>query len=65
MGEIRKADGTLVTAGTVLTPADLPGLVYTPPADYDGVAPVGNFSYTLTADGQTVTGGVMLFLPDR
>ncbi|QTN21344.1 tandem-95 repeat protein [Rhizobacter sp. AJA081-3] len=62
VGEIRKADGTLVTAGTVLTPADLPGLVYTPPADYDGVAPVGNFSYTLTADGQTVTGGTTITL---
>ena len=62
VGEIHKADGTLVTPGTVLTPADLPGLVYVPPADYDGVAPVGNFSYTLTADGQPVTGGTSITL---
>ena len=62
VGEIHKADGTLVTAGTVLTPADLPGLVYVPPAEYDGSTPVGNFSYTLTADGQTVSGGTRITL---
>ncbi|WP_298831212.1 Ig-like domain-containing protein [uncultured Piscinibacter sp.] len=62
VGEIRKADGTLVTAGTVLNPADLPGLVYVPPADYDGRAPAGDFVYSLTVDGQTLSGGTSVTL---
>ncbi len=63
IGEIHKADGTLVTAGTVLTPADLAGLVYVPPADYDGTAPVGQFNYTLTTgDGRSATGGTTIAL---
>ena len=62
VGEIRTADGALVTAGTLLTPADLPGLVYVPPADYDGSAPAGSFVYSLTADGQTATGGTTVSL---
>ena len=63
VGEIHKADGTLVTAGTVLTPADLPGLTYVPPAEYDGTVPAGNFSYTLTtADGRSNTGGTSITL---
>uniref|UniRef100_UPI0035B0C731 Ig-like domain-containing protein n=1 Tax=Piscinibacter sp. TaxID=1903157 RepID=UPI0035B0C731 len=63
VGEIHKADGTLVTAGTVLTPADLPGLTYVPPAEYDGTVPAGNFSYTLTtADGRSNIGGTSITL---
>ncbi|MFT3666276.1 Ig-like domain-containing protein [Piscinibacter sp.] len=63
IGEIHKADGTLVTPGTVLTPADLPGLVYVPPADYDGTAPVGGFDYTLTTgDGRSSGGGTTIAL---
>ncbi|MBS0442468.1 MAG: tandem-95 repeat protein, partial [Proteobacteria bacterium] len=63
VGEIHKADGTLVTAGTVLTPADLPGLTYVPPAEYDGAVPAGNFSYTLTtADGRSNIGGTSITL---
>ena len=63
VGEIHKADGTLVTAGTVLTPADLPGLTYVPPAEYDGTVPAGNFSCTLTtADGRSSTGGTGITL---
>ncbi|MGD9833696.1 MAG: tandem-95 repeat protein, partial [Piscinibacter sp.] len=63
VGEIRKADGTLVTAGTVLTPADLPGLSYVPPADYDGTVPAGSFTYTLTTDdGRSSTGATVITL---
>ena len=63
VGEIHKADGTLVTAGTVRTPADLPGLTYVPPAEYDGTVPAGNFSYTLTtADGRSNIGGTSITL---
>ncbi len=56
IGQIQKADGTLVTAATPLTAADLAGLKYAPPADYDGIAPVGSFAYTVTSGGSTSSG---------
>ncbi len=63
IGEIHKADGTLVTPGTSLTPADLTGLTYTPPADYDGSTPTGGFTYTLTtSDGHSASGGTTIAL---
>ncbi len=62
IGEIRKADGTPVTAGTALTADELTGLVYVPPADYDGSAPVGGFGYTVTSNGQTASGGTTIAL---
>lgn len=63
VGQIIKADGTPVTAGTVLTPADLPGLAYVPPADYNGTTPVGGFGYTVVGtDGSSASGGTTIHL---
>ncbi len=56
IGVIQKSDGTVVTPGTVLTAADLPGLKYVPPADYNGTSPVGDFVYTVSNGTSTVTG---------
>jgi VCBS repeat-containing protein len=56
IGVIQKSDGTVVTPGTVLTAADLPGLKYVPPADYNGTSPVGDFVYTVSNGTTTVTG---------
>ena len=56
IGVIQKSDGTVVTPGTVLTAADLPGLKYVPPADYNGTSPVGEFVYTVSNGTSTVTG---------
>jgi VCBS repeat-containing protein len=56
IGAIQKSDGTVVTPGTVLTAADLPGLKYVPPADYNGTSPVGDFVYTVSNGTSTVTG---------
>jgi len=62
IGQLQRSDGTLVTAGTVLTPAELSGLKYVPPADYDGKAPVGEVTYTVTDGGHTATGIVGILL---
>ena len=62
IGQIVRADGSVVTAGSVLTPADLAGLRYVPPADYDGTAPVGRFAYTLDSNGSTVSGETTIAL---
>ena len=56
IGQIQKADGTVVTASSVLTAADLAGLRYVPPGDYDGSAVVGNFTYTVSNGGVSSTG---------
>ena len=56
IGVIQKSDGTVVTPGTVLTAADLAGLKYVPPADYNGTSPVGDFVYTVSNGSSTVTG---------
>jgi VCBS repeat-containing protein len=56
IGVIQKSDGTVVTPDTVLTAADLPGLKYVPPADYNGTSPVGDFVYTVSNGTSTVTG---------
>lgn len=58
IGEIHKADGSVVTSTTVLTPADLPGLVYVPPADYVPGTPVGDFSYTVVSGTSVASGTV-------
>ncbi|MEO8807592.1 MAG: tandem-95 repeat protein, partial [Burkholderiaceae bacterium] len=62
LGEIHKADGSLVSAGTVLTVADLPGLVYVPPADYVPGTPVGDFSYTVVSGIELASGTVTVGL---
>ncbi len=62
IGHIVKADGTLVTSGMSLAPAELAGLRYMPPSEYDGVAAVGTFSYTASDSGATTTGGTTINL---
>ncbi len=56
LGTVTLADGTPVANGTTLTPAELTSLLYDAPADYDGVADPGNFTYEVTDGTETVTG---------
>jgi hypothetical protein len=60
IGELQLADGTPVTVGTVLTVAQLTSLVYVPPTDYTPGTPAGVFGYTVTDQGVTVPGGVVI-----
>ncbi len=60
IGQVLRPNGSVVTVGSVLTPAELAGLVYVPPAEYDGVAPIGGFAYTVVSDGLTSTGGTSI-----
>jgi VCBS repeat-containing protein len=62
IGEIRKPDGTVVNAGSVLSPAELVGLTYVPPADYNPGAPVGEFTYTVNSGDTAATGTVVVGL---
>ena len=47
IGQILKADGTVLAANTPLLPVELPGLRYLPPSEYDGHSPVGDFAYAV------------------
>ena len=58
IGQLQKSDGTPVTAGAVLSAADLTGLKYVPPADYDGRAQIGEVIYTVTDGGRSASGSV-------
>ncbi|MBX3606480.1 MAG: VCBS domain-containing protein [Piscinibacter sp.] len=60
VGEIHKADGTLVTPGMSLTAAELEGLVYVPPADYAPGTSVGEFTYQVTSGDQTASGSATI-----
>ncbi|HEV7915461.1 MAG TPA: hypothetical protein VGP22_16970, partial [Albitalea sp.] len=62
IGQIQTAGGAVVTAGTALTAADLAGLRYVPPAEYDGSTPVGDFSYTLDNGVSTTSGTTQIGL---
>ncbi len=62
IGQIQKADGTPVLAGGTLTVADLTGLKYVPPADYNGTSPVGNFGYTVSEGGGSASGTININL---
>jgi VCBS repeat-containing protein len=62
IGQIVTAAGQPVTAGTVLHPADLPGLRYVPPADYADGTPVGNFAYTVHSGAESASGTVSVEL---
>ncbi len=62
IGQIVRADGTVVTAGSTIAPSDLAGLRYVPPAEYDGIAPVGSFAYTLDSNGATTSGTTTITL---
>ncbi|MGF1515744.1 MAG: Ig-like domain-containing protein, partial [Elainellaceae cyanobacterium] len=58
LGEITLADGTALTDGQTLTPAEVAGLLYDAPAEYDGVADPGDFTYSVFDGTDTVTGTV-------
>ena len=59
LGTLFLADGTTpVNVGDMLTIAQLTGLVYDAPADYDGVADPGDFTYDVT-DGVATDSGVV------
>ena len=58
LGTVTLANGTPVTNGQTLTPAELTGLQYDAPADYDGVADPGDFTYEVTDGTDTVSGSV-------
>ncbi|MBL8446829.1 MAG: retention module-containing protein [Zoogloeaceae bacterium] len=64
LGVVTLADGTPVTMGMALTAAQLEGLQYDAPANYNGTDPVGSFSYQVS-DGQfTATGGTTIGVAD-
>ncbi len=48
LGTVTLADGTPVTNGQTLTPAQLAGLQYDAPADYNGTDDPGDFTYTVS-----------------
>ena len=58
IGQLQKSDGTPVAAGAVLSVADLTGLKYVPPTDYDGRAEIGEVVYTVTDGGRSASGSV-------
>ncbi len=62
IGLVVRADGTPVVSGSLLAPADLPGLVYLPPADYDGTAPVGNLQFMVSNGTSSASGGTQITL---
>ena len=62
IGQLQKADGTVVVAGSVISASDLVGLKYVPPADYNGSAAVGEFGYTVTEGGSSASGTVGIVL---
>ncbi len=62
LGTITLSDGTAVTENQVLTIAQLTGLQYDAPADYDGVADPGDFVYSVSDGDETVTQTVAISL---
>jgi VCBS repeat-containing protein len=57
LGTVTLADGSPVTNGQVLTPAELAGLQYDAPVEYDGVADPGEFTYSVD-DGQGLANSI-------
>src|SRR5262245_23693349 len=58
VGQLLLADGTPVVAGATLTPAQLAGLVYVPPADYLPGTPTGELRYSTTIGNVETVGRV-------
>ncbi|GGA48356.1 hypothetical protein CYANOKiyG1_67410 [Okeania sp. KiyG1] len=56
LGQVTKADGTVVNNGDTLTSEELQGLLYDAPADYDGTKDPGDFTYNV-GDGTTNVSG--------
>ena len=57
IGEIRTAQGRLVSVGDTLSAEDLAGLRYVPPSDHDGHTPAGELVYTVSQDGLVIENG--------
>nr|MBX2808867.1 retention module-containing protein [Cellvibrionaceae bacterium] len=57
LGIVTLADGSPVSNGQTLSAAELTGLQYDAPADYDGVADPGDFTYSVD-DGQGAANSV-------
>nr|ALV86468.1 adhesin [uncultured bacterium 19] len=62
IGQVVTAAGVAVGAGSTLTPADLAGLVYLPPADYDGQTPIAPFTYSVSNGSSSVSGSTQISL---
>ncbi len=60
IGQVQLANGAPVANGAALSAAQLAGLRYLPPTDYDGVAPVGTFAYSVSDGITTVNGGTTI-----
>ncbi|BAN50029.1 retention module-containing protein [Metapseudomonas resinovorans] len=58
LGQVLLANGTAVTNGQILTSAQLQGLKYNAPADYNTSQTVGNFTYSVS-DGKVSTAGTI------
>ena len=62
LGQIVTAAGAPVLAGATLTPAELAGLRYLPPADYDGTTPIAPFTYSVSNGTSSATGSTQITL---
>jgi gliding motility-associated-like protein len=56
IGTVTLANGTPVTVGMTLTPAQLEGLIYVAPDNYNGTDNVGDFVYSVSDGTVTVEG---------
>ena len=60
LGSVTLADGSTVNNGQALTSAELQGLKYNAPANYQAGDAVGNFTYSVNDGNVSVTGSVTL-----
>ena len=60
LGSVTLADGSTVNNGQALTSAELQGLKYNAPANYQAGDAVGNFTYSVNDGSVSVTGSVTL-----
>ncbi|MDE5110492.1 MAG: Ig-like domain-containing protein, partial [Trichodesmium sp. St7_bin2_1] len=56
LGTVRKADGTVFNNGDILTSAELEGLLYNAPAEYNQGDDPGDFTYSVSDGTETVNG---------
>ncbi|NEO57053.1 MAG: tandem-95 repeat protein, partial [Okeania sp. SIO3B5] len=56
LGQVTKADGTVVNNGDTLISEELQGLLYDAPADYNGTDDPGDFTYNVGDGTETVSG---------
>ncbi|PID51979.1 MAG: hypothetical protein CR972_04245 [Candidatus Moraniibacteriota bacterium] len=56
LGTVTKADSTTISNGDTLTSAELTGLLYDAPTEYNGTDNVGDFTYSVSDGTATVNG---------